>query len=45
MLVPNTEILRSLIFILLMKDIEGKKGGKGAGRVYTVCIKPVLRVV
>jgi len=39
-LIPNLGILRSLIFILLMKDTEGKKGGKGMGRVYTICIKP-----
>ena len=44
-LVPNTEIFRSLIFILLMKNREGKKGGKGVGIVYTVCIKPVPHVV
>lgn len=35
-LVPNSEVLRSLIFILFMKDREGKKGGKRLGKVYTV---------
>ena len=44
-LAPNTEILRSLILIFLMKDREGKKGVKGVERVYAFCIKPMLHVV
>lgn len=45
-LVSNTEILRSLVFFLLMKDREGKKGRERVGRIdSTVCVKPVLPAV